>query len=207
MTIKICIMCLEKKLISDFYRRSSNKDGFELRCKPCYIIFSQKRNPRKLVKYIYIDQRKSSVRRNHEQPSYTEKELYQWVTSHVEFEALWNTWVESNYDRYLRPSIDRLNDDIPYRLSNIRLVTWGINYQKACEVDKTNKSILSSKPIQGTSLADGTKHTFISAGQAGRWVNGNPSNIGAVANEAIKQDRSGHTYIPKSAYGYVWKWI
>jgi len=51
------------------------------------------------------------------------------------FEELYNNWVKHGYDKWYKPSVDRLNDDKGYSFSNIQLVTWKENSDKQHKVD------------------------------------------------------------------------
>ena len=76
-----------------------------------------------------------SEKRGHEPPTFTLEELREWIFSQPNFDTLYDNWVASEYDRTLIPSCDRLDDDLGYSFSNIRLVTWKENYDK--QHDKT----------------------------------------------------------------------
>lgn len=205
--MKVCLVCCKRKPVREYYTRATNKDGLELRCKPCYIEYVHNSTPKKLVNSIYRDQKRASKKRSHSPPGYTADELFEWVILKAHFKKLWEDWVKSDRMTNLRPSIDRIDNDLPYGFDNIRLVTWGENFNKACLVDRKNKSIASSRPVRATSLIDGSINEFISAGQASRMTNTNQSNLIAVANKAVKIDRRGNSYIPKSSGGFVWEWI
>lgn len=78
----------------------------------------------------YRNQKASSKRRGHKPPNYTLEELKLWMFSNPSFDTMYNKWVDSGYDKYLKPSCDRLNDYLPYTFDNMRLVTWGENNKK-----------------------------------------------------------------------------
>ena len=46
------------------------------------------------------------------------------------FKVLYNNWVESNYDKKKKPSIDRIDDFKGYSIGNIQLTTWELNKEK-----------------------------------------------------------------------------
>jgi hypothetical protein len=58
-------------------------------------------------------------------------EFYEWALSSEEFHELFDDWTKSGYDRKLTPSVDRLNSDIGYRLSNMEWVTHSENSRRA----------------------------------------------------------------------------
>jgi hypothetical protein len=53
--------------------------------------------------------------------------FYQWSLSSLEFNRLYDSWVQSGYDKKLSPSIDRVDSNKGYILSNIRWVTHSEN--------------------------------------------------------------------------------
>lgn len=67
---------------------------------------------------------------------YKNKELidkqtfYQWSKSSKTFHKLYKKWVESNYDRKLTPSVDRINPNKGYILSNMEWVTHSENSRR-----------------------------------------------------------------------------
>lgn len=82
---------------------------------------------------IYNSQIASSKRRKHPLPAYSRDDFITWVLDQNIFHKLHAQWVESNYERMLAPSIDRLDDSKSYTFDNIRITTWKENNQKyAC---------------------------------------------------------------------------
>lgn len=55
------------------------------------------------------------------------KQFYDWSWYCGDFEYLFKKWVESGYDQRLTPSVDRVDPDKGYELSNIRWVTHSFN--------------------------------------------------------------------------------
>jgi len=91
---------------------------------------------------IYSSQLKSSVARGHNEPEYTQEELWEWINKQINFDSLYLNWVKSGYESRMKPSIDRLDNSVGYRFDNIRLVTWGENEQK--EIDSKKKKVICS---------------------------------------------------------------
>lgn len=73
----------------------------------------------------------NSVKRGHKAPDFNEQELLEWVTSQPHFNKLWDDYVASGYNRMKVPSLDRLDESIGYKFSNIELVTWEVNANRA----------------------------------------------------------------------------
>ena len=101
-----------------------------------------------IVTVIYNSQKQSSKRRGHPMPSYTLKELRQWMYSQKEFHELYDQWKASGYDRWLKPSCDRLDDYKPYTLDNLQVVAWKDNFSRSHKDrlngvnNKASKSVL-----------------------------------------------------------------
>ena len=91
-----------------------------------------------LVKRIFNHQLRNCLQRNHTPPSYTEEELYEWYVGDTAHLQLHEAWKQSNFDRELVPSIDRLDNDKSYSLDNIELVTWAENKRRAYKAIRAN---------------------------------------------------------------------
>ena len=116
-------------------RCGSTTNGFyknENRCKVCMALKNLKssRTKKGVVRTIYASQKLNSSRRGHGKPSYTKQELSDWLYSQPSFHAIYDLWKNNGYPKDLKPSVDRLNDEIGYSLSNIQLMTWGENNRK-----------------------------------------------------------------------------
>lgn len=142
-THKKCKNCLKNKEIKYFGICSSSEDGLLLSCKKCTGEYQKKnyRSEVSLIGRIYNNQTGSSKRRGHNPPSYTKQELIDWVLSRPNFEYLYKKWVESNYNKWLKPSVDRLKNDKGYYFGNIQLITWDENQSNP----RKEKSNLSEK--------------------------------------------------------------
>ena len=79
---------------------------------------------------IYSAQRGSCRERGHEYPNYTLGELREWIKEQPRFDKMYSDWVESGYDKWLKPSPDRLDDKLTYSFSNLQLLTWRENLDK-----------------------------------------------------------------------------
>lgn len=54
-------------------------------------------------------------------------DFYAWAMSNDNFHTLYNDWVNNNYDRKLTPSVDRIDPQLGYTVSNIRWLTHSEN--------------------------------------------------------------------------------
>ena len=95
------------------------------------------RSKKGVISTIYSAQKKTSKRRTMDAPSYTKKELTEWLNSQHLFHELFDSWKASGYNKWMKPSIDRKSDYLPYTLSNIQLMTWRQNQDKAYEQERS----------------------------------------------------------------------
>jgi hypothetical protein len=56
--------------------------------------------------------------------------FYEWAVNQDKFHHLWAIWVNSNYDRKLCPSVDRLDSSKGYTLGNMEWVTHSENSRR-----------------------------------------------------------------------------
>lgn len=54
-------------------------------------------------------------------------EFYSWSLSNKDFHLLFRVWEDSNYNRKLTPSVDRIDSSIGYNIENCRWVTHSQN--------------------------------------------------------------------------------
>jgi hypothetical protein len=57
--------------------------------------------------------------------------FYDWAEKHPSFVFLYNQYICNNYDRKLAPSVDRINPDEGYKLSNMEWVTMSENSRRS----------------------------------------------------------------------------
>lgn len=185
--------CAQDRPLSDFYKHSGMLDGHLNICKECkkdyerenkhYEIYD--RTEKGVLRTIYKTQRSNSKRRNHVPPSFTKKELVEWAYKNG-FRELYLVWAESGYEKRLKPSVDRLKDELPYAMDNIRLVTWEINKAKqtADMILGRSTSGARCKPVIQYDLDGKEVNEFISFSEATK-VTG-ISNIDAVCKGVRK---------------------
>ena len=206
--MKQCIDCLKTLPYTAFSKKASCKDGYNVRCKQCHTNKYKRGTLERVIKKIYLTQIDNSIKRNHPLPSYTFNELVEWVKQQPDWDDLYNTWVESNYDRMLAPSIDRLDSLLPYSLSNIRLVSWKLNQQQSADDKYYGTDTRTLKPVKAINK-DGTTHKeYYSIGAAMRDVGTTSyTGISSVANGIPIKDSKGNYYTPRTYKGYKWEWI
>ena len=89
---------------------------------------------------MYGHHNERSKLRNHPLPTYTLQELREWVRAQPGRAEMFKSWSNSNYDINLTPSIDRLDENLGYIFSNMKLVTWQENNSKEHQRKARNES-------------------------------------------------------------------
>ena len=205
--MKTCSICKTELPLEAFDTQSTGKLGKRADCKECRKRFT--RSKVGVVKAIYSSQIAKSRKRNHPPPSYTETELFDWFWKQPNADTLYTNWIASEYNTDLHPSVDRLDDYLPYTLNNIQLITWNENlskfYKDMQEGTNTKRCIaVDQYELDGTFIK--THHSYASAA---REVNGLKSNIRNVAEQLairiVGKNGSIRYVIPKKSYGYIWK--
>ncbi len=139
-----------------------------------------------LTANIYSSQVRASSKHKFKTPNYTSKELRIWLFTDPVFYILFEQWRESGYEKDLRPSVDRIDDNIGYTMDNIQLMTWGSNNEKGSQSirDKsiTHNGLLNGGHrevkmfgLDGTFICD-----FISVSQCSRVTGINHQSISRV---------------------------
>ena len=203
--MKICKNCQQRKSLNAFSKHSGFSDGRRSTCKNCYNT-EQKSDPRRFFAKIYATQKATSTKRGHPAPAYTLEQLIQWADMQPHLPALWDAYQSAGHPKKLAPSIDRKNSNLPYTLSNIQLMTWEENDRLGSRDTKLGTKITQHRSVSAYN-PDGTlyKH-YVSLHAAARDVNGNPTNIQRVADQATITKPNGKTTVLRSSRGFVWKW-
>lgn len=193
--MKECSNCFEIKIESDFYK--SGKGTLRSNCKKCSDTkeINYRRTIKGLILGIYRSQVGSSKKRGHKPPSYSKEYLLKWVQLQPNFEKLYNNWVESGYKKDLKPSVNRLKDNIPYTHDNIELVTWKENKEDQYNKSKNGEIGNELKPIIKYSTEGIQIKEFTSINEAVRETGLAQGNLWKVLNG-----------IGKTLGGYIWKY-
>ena len=99
-------------------------------------------NMKTLQKFItqsYSSIRYKSKRRGEPMPDITKKELEKWLIDNG-IKDKWIEYIESGFDKNIRPSIDRINDYGVYEFSNMQLITWRENHIKGVNGKKHHRN-------------------------------------------------------------------
>lgn len=207
--MKTCVDCNITLPLTDFVIKASCKDGHEPRCKRCRTIRYNKSTPALLCKKIYNTQISNSVLRNHPLPTYTLSELTAWVTTQPNFADMYLAWQEAKYPKDLAPSTDRMDDNKPYSLDNLQLLTWTANRAKAGKSKQDNVLLVNHRAVNSYTK-DGVLHkSYLSMAEAMREFGGNATmsfGISSVCNGKQVKDGRGQLYMPKTYKGFIWKW-
>jgi len=141
--LRICKQCSQERSLDSFPK---SRGCYEHVCKSCKKSNKKlwEKTKRGVVFITYLSQKKSSKRRGHIPPTYTKYELEDWLMSQPLFHELYNKWVLSGYDKWEKPSVDRIDDDVHYCFTNIQLTTWRANQDKAYADIRSGK--LTNKP-------------------------------------------------------------
>ena len=195
--MKQCTVCKQFKELSCF---SKNKTG----CKACAVIYMQarQRTLKGLLYKIFQNQKQTSKAMGRHLPTYTLEELSEWAMQRG-FEAMWQQWVSSGFDKWECPSFDRLDNTKGYSLDNLQLVKWVKNLENQKTDNKSEKTLHPhSRGIEAWSKAGEFIKAFASEQAALRWLDKDlkPNNASNLKNVADCKP------LNKSAYGYVWKW-
>lgn len=207
-----CRGCQNTMSKPSFPADKSKRNGISTLCKLCTRVYSEAYRKTKvgLVTSIYNNQRNSSKRRCHAEPSYSRGELTSWCLEQELFHTLYNDWVDSNYEKLSVPSIDRLNDYKPYSFDNIQLMTWRENKEKGHLDEVVGRNKKKSKAVNQYDLSGNLIATYHSTHNASRITGVNQAGISGVCNGKVvkkgyKSNGKPRSGVPKTAGGFIWR--
>lgn len=221
MNAKSCTKCNKEKPLDDFYSknyyckscmsiiqkkyRQKNKEKIKNRNYRHYKnnkerlnrdALIRRRTKHGLIGHIYNNQTKSSRKRGYQEPEYSLEELRSFITGSALFEYLYKNWVDSDYDKWLTPSIDRIDDYKGYNLNNIQLMTWKDNHKKGINDKRNGINNKQSKSVAQYSMDGMLIKIYCSASSAARNIGASQGNISAVCNG-----------IRKHTKGFKWAYV
>ena len=178
---RICNSCNKSMDLSCYGPDKSVISGFKAVCKKCVNLINKRffRTRDGLFTRIYDGQVRRSRAKGIDLPSYSLENLREWGFSRENFDSLFIAWVESNYNKWLVPSCDRIDDYKPYTLDNIQLMTWGENKAKGDLDRKNGLNNKISKSVEQINDHECVVSTFYSIAQAGRATGIDYKNISA----------------------------
>ncbi len=181
---------------ANFAVRAASMDGLAYRCKACVLADARRlnRSPNGKLVEMYASQCTRSKKRGHPLPDYTVEQWCAWAKRNG-YDLLYATWQRSGFEKRLAPSGDRLYNDSPYTLNNLRLVTWEQNHLQECKDIKNGDLITAGQTAVEQWSKDGEFIApFHSLTAATNATGINQGNILKVC-----QGKG------KSAGGYVWR--
>ena len=187
-----------------FFKDKGTHDGLMARCKECTKKrkFIDRHSKEGVIKNMYDNQVRVSIHRGQNPPSYTKKELIVWVMAQPIFHILYNAWVKSNYNKWLIPSCDRINNDISYTFNNLQVVSWRENFDNGVRDMKAGLITHGNNPQKETvKLTKNNRlvYEYPSVSQAAR---DNGVWVGAISCccRGITKEVNGYIYMFKSDY-------
>ena len=174
--MKLCRKCNKSKPRQEFYANNI--------CRSCGGRF-----PKQLITSIYSTQKYSSKTRGFPLPNYSFEEFRSWILAQPNFKSLYKAWVNSKFDKYLKPSVDRIKEWETYTLDNIQVITWAENKVKG-ELDcKEGKRYHIVKPVCSFDLQSGEfVEQYFSAHEAERQLDVKHNNISSAMNVSRKNN-------------------
>ena len=136
-TVKKCHKCNEIKSTIKYTTNKAKKDGLSHICKQCTKV--NQRSKKSIYTRMYANQVEHSKTRGHPRPAYTSKDLKEWLDNNSDFDALYEGYERSGYNRTSVPSVDRINSELPYTMDNIRLMSFSDNMKLNMEYTRNTK--------------------------------------------------------------------
>lgn len=152
--MKTCFKCNKTKELTEFYKHKQMADGYMGKCKDCakidvksnhsvkadyYREYDKKRQRyslRRIVSHRYALMKARVEGRATRRYNVEGKELlsqdqfYEWAMKNRTLHELYRTWFDSDFDRHLAPSIDRVDNSRGYSLDNIQWLSLEANTSK-----------------------------------------------------------------------------
>jgi hypothetical protein len=89
-----------------------------------------RKTPKGLLTNIYSKMKERSLKNNRPLPNFSLLELHNKFLNDKEYMYIFDEWANNGYLTSYKPSIDRINPDLPYTLDNIQIMTWKNNREK-----------------------------------------------------------------------------
>ena len=201
MQSKKCTKCDTEKPLNMFGKHYCCKFGVASECKKCEgeRKIRNKRTKVGLIKDIYRSQNTNSKTRGMHQPTYSVGELIEWAMSQKSFHELYDNWKASGYKKDLRPSFDRVSNELSYTLDNLRIVTWAENSQQIHEDQKSGKDGRMNMAVLHIDCCGRIKNWWHSARYAERELGYSNDSIGKVCRGQRKR-LCGEIYMYETDY-------
>lgn len=148
-----------------------------------------------VIEQIFTAQKNSCKKRKHNLPTYDVKWLKSWLLNNPEFHRLYDIWVASGYDKWFKPSVDRLNDGVSYTEYNIQLLTWRENADKQHLKSKNGEDTRNTRGVTQFALDGSFIKRWYSISEASR-------NVGCQVRSIIRVCKGQR----KSTGGFKWEY-
>ena len=188
--MKKCNKCDEIKPLSEFHKRTDGcKDNHKYMCKKCEHIahYNYSKTKSGHITRMLIDQKTRSKNRGHDKPTYTNSEFREWILNESKYHTLYAEWEKNDYNKWLAPSVDRLDNTKTYSFDNIRIVSWKDNHISGNNSRK--------RKIEQYDLELNLLNTYSGVREASRKIGKTHPAIVACCKGNYKQ-----------AYGFIWKY-
>jgi hypothetical protein len=106
------------------------------------------------------------------------------------FKRLFSEWVQANYPKQLKPSLDRIDSHKPYSMSNVQMLTWAENRFKQAATDGKR----GRKPAVLMLLNGKVVRRFLSQRHVVKELGLMQGNLSAVLN-GKRETIAGHQFI------------
>ena len=196
---KKCSKCGGYKALNCFTKSKNGTHGVHNYCAECQREYNKTARKTKsgVISMIYSNQKIHSDRRGHEYPLYTIDELREWLLDQPLFHELYEKWVESNYNKELKPSCDRKDDSMGYSLDRLQLMTWEKNNSKGNKSIRECDIIVKSNPqipIVSVNRFTGEVSYYKSASEAKRKTGLYTGNICSACKKKQKYAKDWYFY-------------
>lgn len=194
--MKSCLVCSVTLPLNDYHKCAQNKDGHMNQCKHCSWLY--RRSYKGKIGVMYGAQKANSKSRKHPAPGYSLEEFTVWLES-AGYTNKYAQWEQAGYSKRLAPSADRLDDALPYTLTNLQLITWGENDDKAHADFISGKLQNKHSPVRQLTKDGQLIAIHVSQSAAERATGVLQGNIGVICRSTSSRR--------KTAGGFKWEYV
>jgi hypothetical protein len=162
-----------------------------------------RQTPKGVLTNIYQHMKSRNQEHGFPPLSFTKKELHDRFLKDNKFLYLFDVWIASQ-DKWLKPSVDRIDPRKPYTMDNIQILTYRENKEKG----DREKELLWGKPVKQLtmngdliavhpSLKDAVRATGLSQGNISGVLSGKRNHTGGFKWECAECEFVGYRYRSK----------